>query len=259
MEETYNMHNIEAYLGEIGLSPSEITLYMAGLGLGTCGVAQLVTQTGMKRPTVYYALNELVAKGLTRETKVGKELSYVMVPPSEIGVFIRSKIAELSEKERRLDQFLPLFPREVTSPLASQVHQFTGKDEVRQLIDMALYCQQKRWDIIAPKDNFIAGSDDAYIAYFKRTREAQGIVSQSLWEKKLTGRELNIRDIISRKPRYLPKEYQGKFKSMIILFDKSVALIGSSKSQEGLLIRSRDYYDILSVLFEAMWSKADKP
>ncbi len=254
------MNSIEAYLQQIGLSPSEVTLYLAGLKLGETGVNELVFHTSIKRPTAYHALNALVTKGLANETKTGRELVYVMRPPTDITGYLHTKIGDLSEQERQLAAFLPLFPKQsVQSDTKLSVHQYHGEGEVRRLIDMALYCQRKRWDIIAPKDNFIASSDAAYIQYFKKTREMQGIVSRSLWEQKLGRGELNLHDIISRKPRYLPQEYIGRFKSMMILFDDSVAMISSYDQQEGLLIESSEYYDLLKILFEGLWIKADKP
>lgn len=254
------MNSIDAYLKEIGLSPSEASLYLAGLKLGETGVNELVSQTGTKRPTAYHSLNALVAKGLANERKTGRELVYIMRPPTEITGFIRAKIGDLSEQDRQLAEFLPFFPKQsVLSEAKLSVHQYRGEAEVRRLIDIALYCRTKRWDIIAPKDNFIASSDAAYIQYFKKTREAQGIVSRSLWEQKLGRGELNLHDIISRKPRYLPQEYIGRFKSMMILFDDSVAMISSYKQQEGLLIECSEYYDLLKILFEGLWIKADKP
>lgn len=254
------MNSIESYLEEIGLSPSEAVLYLAGLKLGKTGVAGLVSHTGMKRPTAYHALNELVVKGLADETKAGRELVYVMRPPSDITGYINSKIGDLSAQERKLEQFLPLFPAQSMLPDTElSVYQYAGEEGVHRLIDTALYCRSKRWDIIAPKDNFIANSDNAYIQYFKKTRDTQGIASRSLWEEKLTRRDLNLHDIISSKPRYIPKDYRGKFKSMMILFDDSIAMISSYEQQEGLLIQSREYRELLTILFEGLWVKAEKP
>jgi predicted transcriptional regulator len=254
------MLSIQDYLRDIGLSSSEVALYLAGLKMGEVGVQELVAKTGVKRPTAYHALNELVSKGLADEKKQGKLLSYVMRPPADITGFLHDKMSSLSEQERLLDQLLPLFPKQ--SFLAPQsdlnVYQYSGEESVRRLIDVALHCRSKTWDILAPRNNFIAHSDQAYIDYFKRVRMQQGIESRSLWEEKLPQRELKLRDIASRKPRYLPKAYKGKFQSMMILFDKSVALISPYEQQEGLLIQSAQYHNLLSILFEAMWVQAEK-
>lgn len=254
------MHSIETYLDEIGLSPSETTLYLAGLRLGKTGVKRLVNETGVKRPTAYHALNELVAKGLAKETKEGRELVYSMSPPSEITGYIHSMIGDLSAQERKLEELLPLFPSSISSTKAeASIREFSGREEVEHLIDLALYCKKKQWDIIAPKDNFIAGSDMSYIEYFKKTRSTQAIISRSLWEEKLSRRQLNLRDIVSRKPRYLPKEYRGTFKSMMILFDTSIALIGSHEHPQGLLIESAEYHALMQILFDGMWVRGEKP
>lgn len=253
------MYSIENYLQEIGFSPSEGILYLAGLKLGKTGVNGLIKYTGMKRPTAYHALNELVAKGLADETKVGRELVYVMCPPSDIAGFIHSKIGNLSAQERKLEQFLPLFPvHSVLPDTELSVYQYAGEEGVRRLIDMALYSRTKRWDVIVPKDNFITSSDIVYIQYFKKTWRAQEIMARSLWEEKPSVRQLNLRDILGQKLQQLPKECRGRFTSMMILFDDSIAMISSYEQQEGLLIQSKEYCDLLTILFEGFWNKAEK-
>lgn len=254
------MMSIQEYLQSIGLSGSETALYLSGLKIGETGVQELVSRTGIKRPTAYHALNELVSKGLADEKKRGKNLAYVMRPPADIAGFIHSKMSDLSEQERKLDQLMPLFPKpSFLSPHSElSVRQYAGEESVRRLIDVALHCRGKTWDILAPRNNFIAYSDKAYIDYFKRVRIQQGIASRSLWEQKVSQRDLRLQDVATRKPRYLPQAYRGKFQSMMILFDNSVALISPYEQQEGLLIQSGEYRNLLGILFEAMWAQAEK-
>lgn len=246
------------YLHEVGLSNSETLLYLKGLELGKSGVARLCAETGVKRPTAYHALNQLVAKGLATETKDGKELRYVMAKPEEIETYIQGRIGDLGKRASQLDGLLGLFPTTSTSikTNGTPARTFVGDEEVKRALDLALYCSSRRWDIIAPVQNFIAKNDKGYIRYFKDTREAQGITSRSLWEGKLSDKDLSLRDIISRKPRYLPRKYAGTFSSMLIVFDTKVLIVGL---QEATLLQDESSYQMCSMLFDALWSVSDKP
>ncbi len=249
------------YLLDIGLSKSEAALYVYGLSQGEFTVAAAVKGTGIKRATVYYALNQLVADGLAVESKSGKLLFYRMAAPETLTDYISLKTGKLAQKAANLSTILPLL-RSSGSTETSQLRplrHFTGAAEVRSALDIALFCSSRRWDIIAPIHNFVASSNKQYIKYFQRIREEQGISSRTLWEGKKSGPDLALRDIISRKPRYLPRRYHGAFGGMMILFDDKALLIGSDRQPEAILIQTSSVVELLTVLFDSLWQQAEKP
>ncbi|MEK7620845.1 MAG: hypothetical protein AAB395_00635, partial [Patescibacteria group bacterium] len=54
-------------------------------------------------------------------------------------------------------------------------------------------------------------------------------------------------------PRYLPSKFQGKFNTVIIIFDDKVAYVSSLKNSESLLIQSSDLTSTMQVMFDALW------
>lgn len=254
------MVKVEEFLQQIGLSKSEVILYLAGLKTPLATVSQLATSTKLKRPTVYHGLNALVEKGLTTEVKDGKELQYTMKPAEQVEDYINGRVGAMQQQASILQDLLPQFPvAEAKANPPSVIQHFTGIKQVRELIDRALYCKTHHWDIVAPRQNFIAESDEAYIRHFKRVRREQNIQSCTLWEGRWEEGKISLADVMHRKPRYLPREYDGRFKSMMILYDKKVAFIGSYAQQEALLIESKEIHDFQQMLFEALWAQAKKP
>ena len=57
-------------LKEIGLTDTEIKIYLALLSLGATSAGKIVEDTGIYRKNLYDALNKLIEKGLTSETFV---------------------------------------------------------------------------------------------------------------------------------------------------------------------------------------------
>jgi sugar-specific transcriptional regulator TrmB len=249
------------YLRQIGLSNSEIALYLAGLTLAEATVNALVQATELKRPTVYHGLAALVTKGLATEVKEGKELRYTMLPPDQIEGYIQGRVGQLQQQATVLEQILPLFPTmpATEGPKSAIIRRFSGQEQVRALIDQALHCKGRHWDILAPRQNFIAESDPAYINHFKRVRKERAIQSCTLWEGKWEEGTISLADVMHRKPRYLPHAYDGRFKAMMIIFDKKVAFIGSYQQQEAILIESPEVVELQTMLFEALWAQAKKP
>lgn len=245
------------FLREIGLNKSEARLYIAGLELGKSKVRVLMNATQVKKPNIYHALNGLCTKGLADESKDGKELSYTMKPPAEIKDFLNSEMARYERTASQLDVVSQYFPQTKVSKNDKAVsRQFIGDEAVKKAIDIALHCEGKHWDIVAPVDNFIAQSDKDYINYFKVTRKQQQITSRSLWESRFSEKDLTLADLISRKPRYLPENYKGKFSGMMILFDKKVLFVGLGQAD---MLTSKDIFSVCNMLFDSLWSVSKKP
>lgn len=58
---------------KLGLTEHESKVYLAALSLGPSSASQIAEQTGIKRPTVYLALENLAKQGLMSENLAGKK------------------------------------------------------------------------------------------------------------------------------------------------------------------------------------------
>jgi len=56
-------------LRKLGLKEKEVAIYLAALELGYSPVQLIARQAGVSRPTAYEIINELIKKGLMRESK----------------------------------------------------------------------------------------------------------------------------------------------------------------------------------------------
>jgi len=60
-------------LAELGLNQKAAKIYLAALSLGTASVQQLAEKAGLKRPTAYLHISELMADGLLEKVPLGKK------------------------------------------------------------------------------------------------------------------------------------------------------------------------------------------
>lgn len=261
------MELASALVRDLGLTENEARVYLEGLGAPAARVRDLVRRTGIKRPTVYHALETLVAKGIASKRTDGALLLFAMAPPERIGTLIARDADALARREAAFKALLPQLRRKGASsrPAGMEVSQYEGVAGVKTLVDEALYCRGRHWDIIAPRRNFFTDFDKGYARYFMETRKKRGIAARSLWERSETAvrsRVLSPEDLRQRQPRYLPKIMHGKFPAVVILFDDKIAMISSAKEPSGALIRSEEMHATMAALFEGLWSVSepyDKP
>jgi sugar-specific transcriptional regulator TrmB len=251
------MEQLTNILKKIGLTQTESALYMAGLQYPSLGVNELEKQTGIKRTTIYHALDTLMQKGLV--AKVGTEFKtrFSMTKPENIKLLIDKEIAQLKSKKQDLDEIIPLLNQKRRLYESDiRVSHYEGIEGIKLIVEEALYCKSHHWDIIAPTQNFFSEFDKEYAKYYLQTRKENRVTTRSLWEYSLSeqSRALTPEEIRERSPRYLPKVMHGKFNSVIIIFDDKVAFITSLKELSGILVQSHDIHTTISAVFEGLWS-----
>lgn len=251
------MEQVNALLRDLGLTNTERTVYVEGLLHASIDVHTLVTRTRIKRPTVYHALETLAQKGLVSKHGTARKLMFVMTPPDRLRRVVDESIERLEQRKKRIEELVPLLRERMPSTEANAINvmQFDGIDGVKTVVEEALYCKSRTWDILAPKKNFFSEFDKTYSRYFLTTRRARGITARSLWERGANEEDgkLSLEDVRARNPRYLPKALHGQFESVIILFDQKVAIISSLRSTSAILIDSAEVHRLMQTMFNGLW------
>lgn len=247
------MAQVDALLAAVGLTDTETAIYQAGLGFPSISVQELVKQTRIKRPTIYHALETLMQKGLVAKRGTGSRLQFVMSPPERLRHLVDQKIAALEKQKTALDAVLPLLAKRGVAADRVQASQFDGVEGVKAVVEEAIYCRERHWDILAPRKNFFYDFDKAYAEYFLSARRARGITSRSLWEEDPNRRVLSPEEIKQRQPRVLPKSMHGRFQDVVILFDDKVAIISSLETSSAILIQSKEVHATMLAVFEALY------
>jgi len=255
------MDHFHSLLNDIGLTSTETVIYLAGLSRASVDVQELVKQTQIKRPTVYHALETLIQKGLASKHGTARKLMFSMTPPDRIGRIIDEDIEKLELRKRHLDELVPLLKQRL--PLAEsnevRVAQYEGIEGIKAVVEEALYCRSRKWDILAPRKNFFSEFDKAYSRYYLDTRNHRKIVARSLWERGTAeqDRPLTPSEVHERNPRYLPEVMHDRFEPVLILFDQKVAIISSVRAMSAILIDSTEIYRLMSAVFEGLWSMSE--
>lgn len=80
-------------LNSLGLGEKAAKIYLAGISLGTTSVQELARKSGLKRPTVYLHLDELIKSGLFESVNINKKQYYRATDPQILEEKLKNNLA----------------------------------------------------------------------------------------------------------------------------------------------------------------------
>ena len=253
-------NDISDFLSRLGLTDTEISLYITALQFGPQTAAELAKRSGIKRTTAQSALSSLLEKGMVGVHFQSDTSHYTAIDPHLIDRQFIEQIDALKKQQLDFINLLPLFEDIADqSATATEVASYQGISGVKTAVDAALFCVSRQWKIIAPEHNFFSEGDKEYSDYFIRIRKQREIKAKSLWESGFVAkRTFDATAFAFRNPRVLPKNMTGKFKSTIIIFDSSIVFVSSAWETSAILIKSAEINQTMEVFFDGLWANAKK-
>ncbi|MBP6974730.1 MAG: hypothetical protein KBB54_02180 [Candidatus Pacebacteria bacterium] len=85
-----NTQTTSDFLKQVGLSESEIQVYMSLLSSGESLIMDISKKTGLHRPAVYRAVEGLSEKGLIKNASKGKRLTYIAESPDHLEILFKN-------------------------------------------------------------------------------------------------------------------------------------------------------------------------
>lgn len=118
---------LENNLKDFGLTEKEAKVYLAALELGSDTVQNIAKKAGLKRPTVYLIIQELMKKSLLSEKPASRGSIFIAESPEKI-------LAISQQRQNALKEAIP-FLRSMynTEKGKPQVRVYEGLDGMRQL------------------------------------------------------------------------------------------------------------------------------
>jgi len=93
-------------LKSLGLTESEITVYLLSLELGPVPVQEIARKAGVSRMTTYTAIESLSTRGLMSSLQKGKKMLYTAENPERLISFVQNKITEVESTKREIEASL---------------------------------------------------------------------------------------------------------------------------------------------------------
>jgi sugar-specific transcriptional regulator TrmB len=248
-----NMQEPRKYLLELGLSDSEVTVYLAMMA-GARTARDLIKITRMKRPTVYYALGCLEKRGLISKTGQEGDKRFFLEPLKKLIAIAKEKSLEMSKLQENIEKIIPSL-ESASLPINQKpvVAFFEGVDAVKNTIMEMLYCKSKKINSIAPKQNFFQQHGIEFVELFIEERARRGIKTKNLWDTSVDKKLIKQYYEGLSEVRILPEIMKEKFSTTIFLYDNKTLYISSIKNSYCVLITSKEHHDTMQALFDGLW------
>jgi HTH-type transcriptional regulator, sugar sensing transcriptional regulator len=243
-------------LEEIGLTKSEIKVYLALLRLGSSTKKSIVKEAKITPSKLYEITDKLIDKGLVSYVKKNKVLHFSAAPPEQILDFLKRKKEEINKQEESFAKIIPTL-KSLEKREEPEIEVFRGWQGMRTAYNMML-------NELKPKEtDYVIGAtsgEDIKAA----TRFFENIHKQ----RRKRGIKLKIiHDISSKKwalniLRY-PKFEQVKFvkhssPSEVNIWADNVMIIMLTKIPVLTLIKSKVVAESFKNYFETLWKIASK-
>ena len=254
---------VKDFLGEIGLSGLEQTIYLACLELGSAPASQIANNVGVNRITAYEVLKRLSKKGfiLIRAKKGGSARYFTPVDYQSLVDKMKDGHTALLNKIKRAEElkkdFEVSFPRAQSKPALLF---YEGREGIKEVLKESLKNGSKEILSFSSAETLEDGFDSRSLKEYWEKRVALGIRTRGIvpktekavreFDEKRNAKELRALRFLS------PSLYQ--FKNEIDIFGDTIGIMSLTKGNEhGIIIRSREIANSLRAIFETLWQITD--
>jgi len=239
---------VEKQLEMLGLKDKEARLYLTALTSKPFTVADIAKKSGIKRPTCYLILDELVKRGLVSIVPGAKKRLYKVEPPE---AFLRQAKRTLSYAEKFVPSLRNLFKE---GNETSIVKYYYGQNGIRNIYEDILDSATKEIHYIGSSGPLVEMAGDDFMRDYVERCIKKGI-------KRIT---IRMRETELDDPIY--KDTEGRLReirfappgiyipSTIFLCTGKVAIVSTAKANFGIMIESQEFYESMIGLFRALWS-----
>lgn len=235
----------EKLLVDLGLSVAESKVYLAVLELGSETVLNIAKKAGIKRPTCYLTLDDLVNKGYVTKLDKKNTSIYVAEKPSVI----------LNKYKEKIDNFkdlLPFYEAKFNRGPKPKIRYYEGKEEL--------------WNVYTKT---IFPSEELYFFGVDIEKINKSIPELfSYWLKKYADKKHKIMEIVANNEAGLQYANKNKNKISVRLMPKELPVFTDSVITEnkifivsldnlfGVLIESEDLAKTYKNFFMLAWMSA---
>lgn len=238
---------LKSILNKLDISPSTQETYLLCLSKGPLKSQEIAKITKQPRQTVMTNLKKLRDIGLCEVTPMNQKIfQYTMLAPSRLRAYLGSNLRDINETLTEIESL------DIEKSVLS-VKSVSGQKDVQKLLDLALYCKERKWWIASPYENAVRFMPKSYQQYFVQVRTVRQIQSLSLWNQHISQHSLHLREQLMRKPRYVPESQDRELEAMTIIFDDTVVIIEGSDNPSAVVIESQAISQTMKLLFEMAW------
>ena len=227
----------------LGLTKSEIKLYITLLELGSTKVGPAIEKSALASSAVHNALNSLIEKGLIGFIKKGKIKYYHAVSPKQLVDYIE-------EKKKRVMEILPELESKAKPLEEQEAEVFEGKKGVIAMLNILIEDSKPGDDYLFFNIDIQEMNNDLmeFFNQYHTKRYDKGLNSKGLALKNTT------RPVPPRKGLHM-KYVSTPIPNGATIFKNKICFYAWGEKPVGYLIKSKQIADSYKKLFYEIWER----
>lgn len=239
---------LQKSLEKLGLTEKEAVIYLAALEMDRFSVLSLAKKTGVKRPTCYLVLDDLIKRGLISTFPKAKKVLYVAEHPNTL---LKQSMDSYTLAKQLMPELQNLISVNSDKP---ELKVFVGQAGMQNIFnDFLENTPGKEIYYIASVAEMITAVGEEFLTTWVNKRIKLGIKTISIRMKStersedlFSGTDSKLRNI-----RYAPDSFYVPYS--IHIYGKKVAFVSTKKDLFGFIVESADLAQSMKALFDVVW------
>jgi len=243
---------IKETLEQLGIADKKAEIYLTCLEKGGSTAYLIAQKVGLKRPTVYDILNQLLKEGLVYKS-IKNGIKYFS--PSDPQILLN----KLEEKREKTLSIMPILQNLYNSPKTKPfIRYFEGKEGIKEMYEDSLRNLKKGDEILAYVGDDIVKYLPQYASRYVKERIKRGIRLRGIYKQapeiiKYTEKDreqLRVSRVINE--RFFPVNNE------INIYKDKIAIANYGQEMFGIIIESKELAQSQKSIFELAWLGSEK-
>ena len=243
---------IQEVLENLGMHEKKAEVYLACLELGNATAYLIAKKVGLKRPTVYDIVSQLMREGLLHKSMRGNVKYFSPTDPEKL-------IQILKTKEKNIREAMPGLQSLYNSPKSKPLTRyFEGKEGIAEMYEDSLRSCRKGDEILAYVGEDVLRHLPKHAEDYVRRRVEKGIVLRGIYKNnpelaKYTEKsreQLRVAKILDEKDFPIANETN--------IYKNKIAITSYGTEMFGMIIESSEIARSQRAIFELAWKGAEE-
>lgn len=234
-------------LENAGLSSNEARVYLASLELGETSAARISKKSGVKRSTVYLAIENLKQKNLISGFRKGGRTVFFAESPKKLESNAKQAVLTL---ENIMPELLAITNALDVKP---SVRYFEGRGGLKELFNDIL--KYPKGEVLEwYSESFISEFDEEFFSgYFTKERVKKEVRARAIIPDSPSMRSLSEKNQLQLRRTKLISPDEYNMRAEINVYGQKKVSIIAFKEEVGLIIESPLIYESMKTIFELVW------
>jgi sugar-specific transcriptional regulator TrmB len=254
----YYNNMINETLEGIGLTKSEIKVYLALLDLGSSSTGPLIKKSGVASSKIYELLDKLIEKGLVSFHIESETKHFTAADPHRLISYTKNKKNDLEKKHEQLKEIMPLLEsRYKNFDKETKVELFQGYKGVETIFNDMIHELKKNDEFLVIGGGNNTSQNERTKQFFEKIhkkRSDKGIKLKIIFSESRRKSMKEIKLFPFTEYRYIPENTP----STINIYKDIIILLTMSPTPAAIRIKDKNITESYRIYFNNLWEKFAK-